>query len=115
MYDLTAPEKLENYQANILYDSKYLEATDAVLEGSAASGSIINYKLDGEIKFNGSYPFKGYDYTKGGNFLTVTYKVKAAGSTAPEFEWVVATGVSGKAYVSDGKATGGMKIEPSYS
>lgn len=115
VYDLTAPEKLENYQANILYDSKYLEATDAVLEGSAASGSIINYKLDGEIKFNGSYPFKGYDYTKGGKFLTVTYKVKAAGSTAPEFEWVVATGVSGKAYVSDGKATGGMKIEPSYS
>lgn len=115
VYDLTAPEKLENYQANILYDSKYLEATDAVLEGSAASGSIINYKLDGEIKFNGSYPFKGYDYTNGGKFLTVTYKVKAAGSTSTEFEWVVATGVSSKAYVSDGKATGGMKIEASYS
>lgn len=32
VYDLTAPEKLENYQANILYDSNYLEATDAVLE-----------------------------------------------------------------------------------
>ena len=115
VYDLSAPEKLENYQANILDDSKYLEATDAVLEGSAASGSIINYKLDGEIKFNGSYPFKGYNYTKGGKFLTVTYKVKAAGSTTPEFEWVVATGISGKAYVSDGKATGGIKIEPSYS
>ncbi len=115
VYDLTAPEKLENYQANILYDSNYLEATDAVLEGSAASGSIINYKLDGEIKFNGSYPFKGYDYTSGGKFLTVTYKVKAAGSTSPEFEWVVATGVSGKAYVSDGKATDGIKTEASYS
>ena len=114
MYKLTSPEKLENYQAEISYDTKYLSVKSAYLDGSADSGGLLNYNLNGKIKFNGSNISKGYNYTKEDNFVVVNYEIKATGSTTPTFTWIVATGVSGKAYVKDNKATGGLKITKEY-
>lgn len=114
VYKLTSPEKLENYQAEISYDTKYLSVKSAYLDGSADSGGLLNYNLNGKIKFNGSNISKGYNYTKEDNFVVVNYEIKATGSTTPTFTWIVATGVSGKAYVKDNKATGGLKITKEY-
>lgn len=114
VYKLTSPEKLENYQAEISYDTKYLSVKSAYLDGSADSGGLLNYNLNGKIKFNGSNISKGYNYTKEDNFVVVNYEIKATGSTTPTFTWIVATGVSGKAYVKDNKATGGLKIAKEY-
>lgn len=114
VYKLTSPEKLENYQAEISYDTKYLSVKSAYLDGSADSGGLLNYNLNGKIKFNGSNISKGYNYIKEDNFVVVNYEIKSTGSTTPTFTWIVATGVSGKAYVKDNKATGGLKIAKEY-
>lgn len=115
VYNLTSPEKLVNFQAYIKYDSKYLTVKSAELEGLASSSSIVNSKAKDRINFNGSNISRGYDYTKGGSFLTVTYEVKAAGATTTSFVWEVATGFSSdKAYVSGNKAAGGLKISKEF-
>ena len=114
VYKLTSPEKLENYQAEISYDTKYLSVKSAYLDGPAESGGLLNYNLKGKVKFNGSNITKGYNYTKEDNFVVVNYEIKASGSTTPTFTWIVATGVSEKAYVKDNKATDGLKITTEY-
>lgn len=114
VYKLTSPEKLENYQAEISYDTKYLSVKSAYLDGPAESGGLLNYNLKGKVKFNGSNITKGYNYTKEDNFVVVNYEIKASGSTTPSFNWIVATGVSEKAYVKDNKATDGLKITTEY-
>ena len=114
VYNLTSPEKLIDFQGYIKYDSKYLTVKSAELEGLASSSSIVNPKAKDRINFNGSNISRGYDYTKGGSFLTVTYEVKAAGATTTSFVWEVATGFSSdKAYVNGNKADG-LKISKEF-
>lgn len=115
VYKLKSPEALENFQATIKYDSKYLKVKSAKLSEIARGGSVINFKLDGEIKFNGSNISTGYEFEKGGEFLTVTYEVLATGNTSTDFEWEVATGMSGKAYVTENEPASGLKISKAYS
>ena len=117
--NITTPDIIENYQGTLKYDDKYLEATSAALESPAKSGGIFNYNKSGLVIFNGSSALTGYDYTEGGKMLTVTFKVKAAGSTTPTVDWVVvrqlSTGISGTNYISNGKPANGMKATLSYS
>lgn len=115
VYKLYAPEVLENYQGYISYDTKYLSVKSAKLDGPAKSSGLLNYKLNGKIKFNGSNIATGYDYTDTGSFIVVNYEIKAAGSTTPKFVWEVATGVSEKAYVENNKAVNGLKLTTEYS
>lgn len=115
VYKLTSPETLENYQAYIKYDSKYLSVKSAFLESPANSGGILNFKLKGKVNFNGSNISSGYDYTESGKFVTVNYVVKQAGATSTSVNWQVATGVSGKAYVVNDKPVNGLKIEKEFS
>lgn len=115
VYKLTAPEVLENYQAYISYDTKYLSVKSARLDGPAKSGGFLNFKLNGVIKFNGSNISSGYDYTNKDNFVIVNYVIKSTGSTTPSLKWEVATGSdSKKAYVTDNKPNG-LKISKEYS
>ena len=117
--NITTPEIVENYQGTLKYDDKYLEATSAKLENPAKGGGLLNYKKSGLVIFNGSSASTGYDYTSGGEMLTVTFKVKAAGSTTPSVDWVVvrqlSSGINGTNYISDGKPANGMKASLSYS
>lgn len=116
VYKLTCPEVLINYQATITYDSKYLKVTKAKLSTEASAGGILNYKRANEILFNGSNISTGYDFKKGGEFVTVTYEVKASGSTKTNFNWEVATGFdSDKAYVVKNKPVGGLKLSTVFS
>ena len=115
VYKLYSPEVLENYQGYISYDTKYLSVKSAKLDGPAKSSGLLNYKLNGKIKFNGSNIATGYDYTDTGSFIVVNYEIKAAGSTTPKFVWEVATGESEKAYVENNKAVNGLKLTTEYS
>lgn len=115
VYKLSSPEVLENYQAYISYDTKYLSVKSARLDGPAKSGGLLNFKLNGKIKFNGSNISSGYDYTDKDNFVIVNYVIKATGSTTPSFIWEVATGESKKAYVSNNKPANALKITKEYS
>ena len=120
VFYLTAPKVLENYQATIRYDSKYLKVQSARLNAPASYGGVLNFKLSNRIEFNGSSISPGFDYTKGGEFVTVTYEIVSAGSTTTSVEWVVATELSmtskhGTSYVKDGKAVNGMKLTKKYS
>lgn len=115
VYKLNSPETLENYQGYITYDTKYLSVKSAKLDGPAKSGGILNYNLNGKIKFNGSNISTGYDYTDTDSFVVVNYEIKATGSTTPKFIMEVATGESGKAYAENDKLVNGLKITKEYS
>lgn len=114
-YTLTSKKLMSNFQALINYDGKCLKATNAYLDGPAKSGSVINYELDSQIKFNG-INLNGYNYTKPANFLVVEYEVIGGGSAAPEFVWQISTDTNDKPLVTNGKAdTSIITLNASYS
>lgn len=116
-YGLTTPAVLENYQATISYDSSKLSCLSAKMSEPAKNGAMLNKNLNGEIKTCGSNISDGYDYTKGGKFMTVTYVVKAGGSTSPKFNWEIACRASdSKNLISDsGKPASGFKLKTAYT
>ncbi len=115
VYKIKSPEKLENYQATINYDSKYLSVKSARLSDKASSGGILNFKLTDKIKFNGSNVSSGYDFTKSSDFVIVNYVVESAGNTKTDIDIEVVTGVSGKSYAKNNNPANGLKITKSYS
>lgn len=116
-YKLTTPAVLENYQATISYDSSKLSCLSAKMSEPAKNGAMLNKNLNGEIKTCGSNISDGYDYTTGGKFMTVTYVVKAGGSTSPKFNWEIACRASdSKNLISDsGKPASGFKLTTAYT
>lgn len=116
-YKLTTPAVLENYQATISYDSSKLSCLSAKMSEPAKNGAMLNKNLNGEIKICGSNISDGYDYTKGGKFMTVTYVVKAGGSSTPKFKWEIASRASDSKNLisSDGKPASGFKLVGSYT
>lgn len=116
-YELTTPAVLENYQATISYDSSKLSCLTAKMSEPAKNGAMLNKNLNGEIKTCGSNIGDGYDYTNGGKFMTVTYVVKAGGSTSPKFNWEIACRASdSKNLISDsGKPASGFKLTTAYT
>ncbi len=116
-YKLTTPAVLENYQATISYDSSKLSCLSAKMSEPAKNGAMLNKNLNGEIKICGSNISDGYDYTKGGKFMTVTYVVKAGGSSTPKFKWEIASRASDSKNLisSGGKPASGFKLVGSYT
>lgn len=116
-YRLSTPKTLENYQGTIKYDSKCLKATKAKLESPAKTGGIINYKNSGRIDFNGINIGDGYDYTKGGKFLTVTYEVLSGGTVNTSIDWVAACVFddSDNNLIKNGKPVSGFTVSKSYT
>ena len=112
-YYVTCPTKFINFQATLNYDSDKVNVEDAELSGSASSGSVINYDLDGKVKFNG-IKLNGYNYAKGGAFLTVTYKVLDSGSTDPKITWEIVTDASNNAMIVNGEPISDFKVEAEY-
>lgn len=83
----------------------------------AKNGAMLNKNLNGEIKICGSNISDGYDYTKGGKFMTVTYVVKGGGSSTPKFKWEIASRASDSKNLisSGGKPASGFKLVGSYT
>lgn len=118
--NIKTPDYIENFQGQIVYDSKYLECTKAKLIGEARGGSVINFRTTpGIIKFNGSSGVDGYNFMDGATMIEVTYTVKAAGSTTPTDKWEIVRRLtengSGINYIKDGKPSNGMTSSLSYS
>lgn len=84
---IKTPDKIENFQGTFNYDSKYLQCTDAELISPASTSGVVNFDTAGTVHFNGSSAMKGYNYTSGGDFLKMTFKVKAEGSVKPSLQW----------------------------
>lgn len=107
--NITTPDKIENYQGTLKYDSSCLSVVDAELVSPASGGGVVNYSQSGKILFNGSSGVRGYNYKNGGEFLNITFKVKSAGSVTPSIDWVVARQLtkngSGKNYADGGIST----------
>ena len=114
-YYISAPYKIIAYQGYIEYNSDCLEATAGTLGEGAAAGGIINHKpsLKGKILFNGSN-LSGYNFKKGGVFLTVEYKVKAGGEASPKFIWQELWDNDNNSVVK-GKSSNGEILTVSYT
>lgn len=115
-YTLTTPEVIENYQGILTYDSSKLELKDFKMSGPAASGQMVNPNVKGEVNLCGTEVMHGYDYTNGGEFMSVTYKVKASGTTSPKFKWTAACKRSDSSNLIDdnGKPTNGLVLKAAY-
>ncbi len=118
-YKLTTPNKLENFEGRINYDSKYLKVTDAILEGPAKSGTnMLNYRNAGRINFNGINISRGFDYRNEDKFMTVKFRVLAPGETTFSLNWKVACelGKSNHNYIAkDGTPADGFKTTVNYT
>ena len=112
-YYVTSPDCFVNYQATLNYDSSVLKATNAKMQGDASSGSVVNYKLDGKVKFNG-VNLSTYDFTDGGKFMVVTYEVIGTGSTSPEISWEIVTDENYKPMVENGDLKSSFKVTESW-
>ncbi|MEE0856690.1 MAG: hypothetical protein U0L58_05285, partial [Ruminococcus sp.] len=115
VYTLSAPEKLQNFQGEISYDNSKINCVRAWLDGSAAYGGILNYKLDGKIKFNGVNIGSGFKYNSEGNFIIAVFEVTDSGKVDTSLDWQLVTGVSGDKLVTDGKAVDGLTVNKSYT
>ena len=113
VYELTSPDYFINFQATLNYDGSVLKATGAKMQGDASTGSVVNYKLDSKVKFNG-INLNGYDYTEGGKFMYVTYEVIGTGSTSPKISWEIVTDEKNNAMVVNGDIKSSFKITESW-
>lgn len=114
-YQLSAPEDLLNFQGIITYDTSVLKVKSAKLLKPASTGGVLNYKLDGRIRFNG-INLNGYEY--GNNqqpLLSVEYEVVGEGSTNPVFKWEIVTGYSDKILVNKDHSDSSIKVTASYT
>lgn len=116
-YIVKCPEVLVNYEGEVKYDTNILKLKDFKMHKPASTSAIYNKKIPGRIPFNGSEITEGYDYTKSGNFMTVTYEVVGSGNTTPNLLWKVATGfdmTTNTPFAKNNKPTNGLTIDVNY-
>ncbi|WP_418841271.1 cohesin domain-containing protein, partial [Ruminococcus sp.] len=95
-YSVKSTVVLTNYQAQITYDSSKLKVKSALLQKPATTNGIINAKIAGKINLNGSDITTGYDYTKGGEMVVVTFEATADGSSKVNWLWQSASTIDEK-------------------
>lgn len=110
---------LTNYQAQITYDSSKLKVKSALLQKPATTNGIINAKIAGKINLNGSDITTGYDYTKGGEMVVVTFEATADGSSKVNWLWQSASTIDEKNNLvyhidNNGKSDGTVSLSTSY-
>lgn len=118
-YSVKSTVVLTNYQAQITYDSSKLKVKSAQLQKPATTNGIINAKIAGKINFNGSDITTGYDYTKGGEMVVVTFEATADGSSKVNWLWQSASTIDEKNNLvyhidNNGKSDGTVSLSTSY-
>lgn len=118
-YSVKSTVVLTNYQAQITYDSSKLKVKSALLQKPATTNGIINAKIAGKINFNGSDITTGYDYTKGGEMVVVTFEATADGSSKVNWLWQSASTIDEKNNLvyhidNNGKSDGTVSLSTSY-
>lgn len=118
-YSVKSTVVLTNYQAQITYDSSKLKVKSALLQKPATTNGIINAKIAGKINLNGSDITTGYDYTKGGEMVVVTFEATADGSSKVNWLWQSASTIDEKNNLvyhidNNGKSDGTVTLSTSY-
>ena len=117
-YSIRCDKILNSYQAYIVYDIKYLKATNAYLKSPAKNGGEVIKESEtspGKIDFYG-FNNNGYDYTSGGDFVVVEYEVLAGGNTLPELFWITVTDIDDNNLVlNGGKPNYSISLSENYS
>ncbi len=118
-YTVKSTVVLTNYQAQITYDSSKLKVKSALLQKPATTNGIINAKIAGKINLNGSDITTGYDYTKGGEMVVVTFEATADGSSKVNWLWQSASTIDEKNNLvyhidNNGKSDGTVSLSTSY-
>lgn len=118
-YSVKSTVVLTNYQAKITYDSSKLKVKTAQLQKPATTNGVINAKVAGQINFNGSDISMGYDYTKGGELVVVTFEATSDGSSKVDWLWQSASTLDDKNNIvlhidDNGKSDGTVTLSTSY-
>lgn len=118
-YSVKSTVVLTNYQAQITYDSSKLKVKSALLQKPATTNGIINAKIAGKINLNGSDITTGYDYTKGGEMVVVTFEATADGSSKVNWLWQSASTIDENNKLvyhidNNGKSDGTVSLSTSY-
>ena len=118
-YSVKSTVVLTNYQAKITYDSSKLKVKTAQLQKPATTNGVINAKVAGQINFNGSDISTGYDYTKGGELVVVTFEATSDGSSKVDWLWQSASTLDDKNNIvlhidDNGKSDGTVSLSTSY-
>lgn len=118
-YSVKSTVVLTNYQAKITYDSSKLKVKTAQLQKPATTNGIINAKVAGQINFNGSDISMGYDYTKGGELVVVTFEATSDCSSKVDWLWQSASTLDDKNNIvlhidDNGKSDGTVTLSTSY-
>ncbi|MBD9047523.1 MAG: hypothetical protein EGR46_01045 [Ruminococcus sp.] len=118
-YSVKSTVVLTNYQAKITYDSSKLKVKSAQLQKPATTNGVINAKVAGQINFNGSDISMGYDYTKGGELVVVTFEATSDGSSKVDWLWQSASTLDDKNNIvlhidDNGKSDGTVTLSTSY-
>lgn len=118
-YSVKSTVVLTNYQAKITYDSSKLKVKTAQLQKPATTNGVINAKVAGQINFNGSDISTGYDYTKGGELVVVTFEATSDGSSKVDWLWQSASTLDDKNNIvlhidDNGKSDGTVTLSTTY-
>lgn len=111
VFSLKTPEALEDFQATTNYDSGMLELIETDLtEMFPVAGSVVvcNTEMPNAIKYN-AVNLSGMDFTKGGTFISLKFKVLDSGSVAIGTTLEYMDSVKSEPYVSDYKIVGDIE------
>lgn len=100
---LTTPKAIENVQATLSYDGmtlKLMEASSKSMFPVLGDSCVYNTGLSNKLKFNASM-VSGYDFTDGGQLVTVSFKVLKGGNTTIATALEVMDAKGGEAYVDN--------------
>ncbi len=108
VFNLKTPEALEDFQATTTYDSGVLELLSSdTKEMFPVAGEIVvcNTELNNTIKYN-AVNLSGMDFTKGGVFISLKFRVKDSGGTSVGTTLEYMDSVTSEPYVNDYRIVG---------
>ncbi len=75
------PEKTEDIQMQVAYDSQYLKVDPDKVEYLDGGSSVYNTDLENEVLFNSANGVQGWDMKEKTMILSLTFEVLQGGST----------------------------------
>ncbi len=111
VFYLKTPEALEDFQATTNYDSFTIELIEtSVQEMFPVAGEVVvcNTDMQNTVKFN-AINLSGMDFTKGGDLISLKFRVIDQGSTAISTTLEYMDSILSEPYVSDYKIIGDIQ------
>lgn len=108
VFNLKTPEALEDFQATTTYDSGMLELLQTDTKDMfPVAGDIVvcNTELENCVKYN-AVNLSGMDFTKGGVFISLDFRVKDSGGTSVSTTLEYMDSVKSEPYVNEYRIVG---------